>query len=329
MHHAQVVADAIDKVDFGRYSEAVELFNRFLSEHPEFIDDEFKTDILAVNKLIKYRKDLEEWDYFRSLKLVYSYFEKTYGSEDLDVPKEAQAVPDMPDVIWWCWLQVYDEAPNIVKACFRSLKKLNRPIIVLTEDNYSDYASLPEHIIRKWKDGIISNAHFADALRLELLTIHGGTWIDSTVLLTDASAYRLMTEGTELFAYAYIMHDATRDYILYGNWLIHSSAYSKILWETKLMLYKYWERENSLMNYFIFHLFFTISCRRNRDEMAKIPTYSDAPCHIMQIELLGAYSPERFRQLLSMSGIHKLTYRYDSSADTRGTILEHIINLNE
>lgn len=29
-----------------------------------------------------------------------------------------------PKVIWWCWLQGYDNAPEIVKACYNSLKKI-------------------------------------------------------------------------------------------------------------------------------------------------------------------------------------------------------------
>lgn len=326
MQYPELLENAIDEIEYGRYQEALSLLSRFTAEHPEAIDDAFRADVRALELLIKYRQELQEWDYFRSLKLVYRYFEKAYLPElESGGFVTGHDAPDLPDTIWWCWLQGLDAAPDVVRACYASLKKLNRPIQIITAENYAEFATLPAHIVEKWREGIISNAHFADALRLELLTTHGGIWIDATVYCTDATAFEAMIRDTPLFCYAYVMHDATRDYILYGNWLIRASAASRILQETKYLLYRYWEKENSLMNYFIFHLFFSIACRRNEAERSQIPTYSDAPCHIMQMELAHPYDPSRFAQLCAMTPIHKLTYRYHESATDEGTVLRHIL----
>ena len=54
--------------------------------------------------------------------------------------------------VWFCWLQGYESAPDLVKACYNSLK-LNMPdkeIIFLSESNISNYISFPEYINKKY-----------------------------------------------------------------------------------------------------------------------------------------------------------------------------------
>ena len=43
-----------------------------------------------------------------------------------------------PDVIWWCWLQGFDQAPPIVKCCYASLEKLDRQIFIITKDKFKN-----------------------------------------------------------------------------------------------------------------------------------------------------------------------------------------------
>ncbi|MBR0093318.1 MAG: hypothetical protein IJP92_16650, partial [Lachnospiraceae bacterium] len=131
MNHTTIFIKAIEEIEYGRYGEAVSLLNAYVKEHPEAAADEaFRADMRAVELLIKYRKDLEEWDYFRALKLTLAYFEKTYAQEELHLPAPADIRQDMTGDIWWCWLQGLDAAPEVVKACYRSLQKLNRPVHV-------------------------------------------------------------------------------------------------------------------------------------------------------------------------------------------------------
>ncbi len=90
------------------------------------------------------------------------------------------------DVIWQCWWQGVDNAPDIVKKCFESVKKFSgKEVIVIDNNNYDKYIKIPEHIMNKFEKGVISFAHFSDYIRCLLLSTYGGTWIDSTVLLTD------------------------------------------------------------------------------------------------------------------------------------------------
>nr|MCR5128871.1 capsular polysaccharide synthesis protein [Lachnospiraceae bacterium] len=48
-------------------------------------------------------------------------------------------------------------------------------------------------------------------------------------------------------------------------------------------------------------------------------------CHILQQEMLGEYKEKRWNQIMKMSGIHKLTYKYDQELDIRGSMLEYLL----
>ena len=265
------------------------------------------------------------------MKLVYQYCQKVYGTDEVCLAdndlKTNDLRGDLPDkdVIWWCWLQGLDQAPEVVQACYRSLAKLNRRIIVITEENMMDYVSFPDWILRAKEEGRINRTHFSDLLRLELLTTRGGTWIDSTVLCTDAEVILNVMNSASLFCYSFAMRDSINDCMMFDSWFLHCVKPSRIMNETKNMLYAYWKNEENLKHYFLFHIIFTIACRRNPEECKQIPIFSNEPPHILQLEMLEPFNAQRWEQICSMSGIHKLTYKYDQSKELQGTMLEHII----
>lgn len=86
-------------------------------------------------------------------------------------------------VFWW---QGIAEAPEIVKACIKSIQYwcLDNTIIILDEDNYSNYVSMPSCVINAFSKGEVSIAHFSDVMRFELLRKYGGIWIDATCFIT-------------------------------------------------------------------------------------------------------------------------------------------------
>ena len=88
--------------------------------------------------------------------------------------------------IWVCWWQGEENMPEVVKVCYRSIKKLSgkHPVVLITEDNLKDYVQLPQFIMDKYAAGIISRTHFSDILRFYLLKEYGGIWMDITNFLT-------------------------------------------------------------------------------------------------------------------------------------------------
>ena len=321
-------------------------------------DDRLKSEMTMVEKMMEYKTNLKDWAYFRTMKLVYQYISMQYASKlpkrvgltrtaldqsngthsedrqiygNMEASKTAEAIhteegnKKTGTGIWTLWLQGEEQAPAIVRKCLSSLNRLDREVCVLTEDNLSDYSDIPEYILEKRRRGIINNTHFSDIVRAAVLTKHGGTWIDATVYVSDAELISQVLDKYPLFAYSFAMRDTINDYMLFDSWFLHGSRGGAILEDTRDMLYAYWENEDSLMHYFLFHLMFSIACRRHPEEYEAIPVFSLEPCHILQHEMLKPYDELRWDHIMRMSGVHKLTYKYDTSADTKGSMLDHLL----
>ncbi len=116
--------------------------------------------------------------------VVTNYF-KRYLKTVKGVPEVKVIKNDKNDKIWTIWLQGEENAPALVKACFRSVRKhCSQELVVLDEKTIFDYIELPDEIVQKYKDGKIAHAHFADICRVELLYRHGGYWLDATGFVT-------------------------------------------------------------------------------------------------------------------------------------------------
>ena len=144
-----------------------------------------------MKRMEAYRKLLQE---------VESTLRKEYTPVLIQKEKDycnERVMRDKPRKIWFCWLQGMENAPELVKVCHESLCKniKDREIVVLTNENLSQYVHLPEYIERKHKKGIIPDAAFTDMLRLELLCKHGGAWIDSTVLCTGEDGINYLLDA--------------------------------------------------------------------------------------------------------------------------------------
>ena len=74
--------------------------------------------------------------------------------------------------------------PDIVKVCYASAKHHagQHPVILITEQNYQEYATMPDYILQKVKNHEISLTHFSDMLRINLLKEHGGIPIPISTL---------------------------------------------------------------------------------------------------------------------------------------------------
>lgn len=89
--------------------------------------------------------------------------------------------------IWIMWWQGYNsKTPNLVKKCIDRVKKLNpkHKIVIITQYNINNYIHLDDDIVTNFKMGNISITHLSDIIRVNLLYLYGGIWIDSTVFCT-------------------------------------------------------------------------------------------------------------------------------------------------
>lgn len=231
--------------------------------------------------------------------------------------------------VWICWLQGIENAPDLVKACVNSIKnKLpGFKIVILTDENLGDYISLPDHIIDKYKKGIISRTHFSDILRISLLARYGGLWVDSTVLCTDGKfAERIIS--LPLFVYKVMELDRNEEKAtICSSWLMAAQSTNNIMLLTRDLLYEYWKTHNYEKHFFIFHIFFAMAARKYRTEWESVPMFNNCSPHTLMFELGDTYSEQRWKEIEMISSFHKLTRhnQYDFENTNYGHILEEYL----
>ena len=95
------------------------------------------------------------------LRKKYSDYIREYLTrEGQKAPKERVRT----DHIWILWLDGLDSAPEVVKACVRSVTEHfpDKKVHILTEDNYREYVTFPPFIQEKIDSGVISKTHMSD-----------------------------------------------------------------------------------------------------------------------------------------------------------------------
>lgn len=243
----------------------------------------------------------------------YLKLKEEYNSFVNELPYKDELVENKEknNKIWICWLQGVDYAPELVRKCVKNnINKIKGyEKIILTEDNFKDYVEINPVIMKKWRAGIISNTAFSNILRLEILIKYGGIWMDSTVLFTGKEFPEYVTEYP-LFLFS-SWKWITGDIRPVSTWFISAQKGHPLLKAVLECLYKYWTDKDELVTYFVFHMFFAMVMERYPIMFSQIPRISNVPPHMMQFELQNKYSKQRFSELITMSSIHKLTYKLD------------------
>jgi capsular polysaccharide synthesis protein len=226
------------------------------------------------------------------------------GEESYDLPVDKDQ-----DVIWVCWFQGLENAPDVVRACYRALcKKVDHPVILITEQNFSQYVNFPIYLLDKYHRGVVSHTHFSDALRTAILYQHGGIWIDSTMLLTAAIPSYIWEAKRFVFSF----RPEVLTYQIASNQFIRAHAGDVVLGRTLRGLYGMWRTRKSLKDYFIYHYIFAAAVRMSPETEAEfrcMPIRFSESNHIMQRFWLDAFDPDMWEWLKSRSFVHKLTYK--------------------
>lgn len=248
--------------------------------------------------------------------------EKRY--EGMQLPHER------PDIIWFCWLQGMASAPEIVKVCYQSLKANieNREIVLLTQENISDYVQFPDYIQEKFRKRRIPFAHYSDLLRLELLIRYGGTWIDSTVLCCNKDYAREILDS-DFFLFQ-LRQRGHINMIGISNWFITSTTNNVMLLILRDMLYEYWKRYDCVVDYFVFHLFFMMIADYHQEEIDKMPKFNNRWPLMLSEMIADQYDEEQFSKISQHTSFHKLSYRLKEGVKREGTyydVLVHQLNV--
>lgn len=252
-------------------------------------------------------------------------------------PAIAKATPELvdmtpePERAFTIWFQGEENAPALVKACFRSMRKhLKQELVVLDESTLFDWIQLPDFIVEKWRKGLIPHAHFSDMCRIELLYHHGGLWFDATDYVTAPVPQYIMDEDVFLFMGGSRIRGS---YAHFQNCFIRAKKGNPLMGIWREANFAYWKEENSKINYFVHHLLLLTATRVNPIAMAeyeKMPKVDQDPTHALWGDhCIDPYTPETFSALTNDSFFQKTNYK-DSrlKAVPQGSIAEYVLNSN-
>jgi hypothetical protein len=238
---------------------------------------------------------------------------------DIDLGIRASFLPEarfvkeypMPDSlrfgpIWQYWNSGADRCPPIVRDCVASVRRHagNRDIIFLNDDNVRDYATLPTHVWQKRE--LIGATKFANVLRVSLLAQHGGTWIDTTILLTGG--IKEFTPDVPFFTFT-----QPNDPKHVTNSFIHSAAGHPLVCMMRDLQTAYWLKYDKTREYYMYHFLFESAITLHADLRAiwqKTPIVFLEPTHLLQKALLSGSNFERLQEICRRTPLHKLSYKF-------------------
>ncbi|USS84723.1 capsular polysaccharide synthesis protein [Fructilactobacillus myrtifloralis] len=224
--------------------------------------------------------------------------------------------------VWLFWWQGIETAPQIVQDCVAETKKVceknQRKLIIINQDNYTDYVDLPSLIVNKFKNHKMPTFHFADILRFKLIYQHGGLWMDATNFITpqfdfsktEHDFYSIQSPNPQYYD---VSHGKWATFILSGS--VHSPLF-KFVYE---FLVDYWKHNDRLLDYFLVDYVLRIAYTNNIDQFpAKInhdTTYYSNPYFFLG-KMNAEMEPQRFKAILEASDFYKLTYKYQQIPGT-------------
>ncbi len=233
--------------------------------------------------------------------------------------------------IWCIWWQGENNMPEIVKACYNTILRHARkhPVILITEENMDEYIKLPEYIMAKYRDGIISRTHFSDIARMYLLKEYGGIWTDITNYFTK-DIDEIVDTSLSLWTYRHVTLYNNVSRGLWTSFFIASGKHSVLPEYIFDSLLHWWKNNDKLIDYLLLDYVF----KSGYDNILQIKSLIDAlptkTFSMMRKSLHREYNAEEWEKLCSVAPFHKLSYKKYTEKHTKNglkTFYAHILDI--
>ena len=215
---------------------------------------------------------------------------------------------NVPKIIHCYWDKGYDQAPQLAKDCIRSWQYYNPDWELRIYDK--SLASL--YLNRKKFSANLLECHYADFLRIKLLNLFGGVWVDVTCLCLrslDEWLPMIMMQGT-FFAFRRPSYDN-----MISNWFLASAPQGLIIETLDNTLDK--DATKKCFNraaYHTFHHIFEYLCIVDssfRKEWFKTLSLAAPPIHLLQQSLREGKLPSSDRvTALKNTPLQKLSNKH-------------------
>lgn len=253
----------------------------------------------------------------------------THLQLDFSQYQDAKYMPqNTSQKVWVFWWDGQKAMPDIVKLCVNSIRLHSKQeqFALIDKDNFQKYAQVPDTVLNKYKQGLISIQSFSDVLRVALLKKHGGTWLDAT-LFVSASVYAEHTHA--LYT---IRHGQETDFVSNGRWTSYclggppEHTLYRFLFDAIL---QYHSKFNHLVDYFLFDYLIALAydnIPQVNQDMQNLPILHEQ-VKTLQTKLCVQYSARDYQTLCENTHFHKLNWRSDTASFAQNSYFSHLQKL--
>lgn len=237
---------------------------------------------------------------------IINKYEKIHSSENKLVDKN-----DFP--IWVFWAQDFENAPELVKACYENLINHNgKAVRAITLENIYEYVSIPNYIIEKVEKGTISLTHYSDIIRICLLAEYGGIWLDATCWVSGplpnwVKNYSFYSSNSVGVAPLPLWSDSR-----WAGWGQGTNEVGSIFYVfLKEMFFAYWKNENYLIDYLLIDYLMFLGYRKNlyvRKSIDFLPN-NNLKRNSLHFLLNEEFNQRKYIEIASDSWLFKLSYK--------------------
>ena len=202
--------------------------------------------------------------------------------------------------------------PKIVKKCWEKIKMHSNghPVILITINNYQNYIDVDQEILRKFNEGILLPAIFADLIRLKLLAVYGGLWIDATIYLTEDLKDDYFNKQFFSIKNYPISNFSVSDY-KWCSFFLGATKESPYFKQLSIAFEKYLHDKKYIMNYLMIDYFIDILYQNDdtfRLLIDAVPITNEH-MHTLRENFNKPHNSNIWKKWLSDTCIFKLTYK--------------------